>query len=182
MYCVFYITPPEAFFFNLLSYENVKTNQINLINEFNKLNRQVKTNLTKFRQQIIEAKFLELKNFNQSSAKHWKIIRNIQADGPIEAAPTTIYADGSPITSNAAIADKFARSLSTTFGGHIHLPNLPTFQHPNEATSIVIDQHEFDSAISNCNKKSAPGNDGISNKMITSSPPNISSFTYSNHR
>jgi len=77
MYCVFYITPPEAFFFNLLSYENVKTNQINLINEFNKLNRQVKTNLTKFRQQTIEAKFLELKNFNQSSAKHWKIIRSI---------------------------------------------------------------------------------------------------------
>ncbi len=42
---------------------------------------------------------------------------------------------------------------------------------------VRISQPEFEAALQACNKKSALGNDGISNKLIYHSPSNIKSLT-----
>jgi len=142
---------------------------------FNNLNRKVKSLLTKFRQTKLVSKFTDLKNFNQSCSKHWKIINELQNSNPSSIQPSTFISDDVTYSDNMKIAEKFASILSTTFGAQTNLENLPAYPVPNTFEELTISQTEFESALQSCNKKSAPGNDGISNNLIYHSPSNIKS-------
>ena len=124
---------------------------------FNKLNRQVKSVLKKFRQQLIETKFKELKSFNQSSSKHWKIIKSLQSNSKSSPTPITLHDKNTPYHTNQAISEKFASILSNTFGVSNHLKDLPKYNISSEQQTLTITQKEYDFAIESCNKKSAPG-------------------------
>ena len=145
-------------------------------NLFNILNRKVKFLLKKFKNSFVEAKFTELKNFNQSCSKHWEILNNLESENSSKAHPSTLYADNIAYSTNANISDKFGSILSITFGSSTHLNNLPIHQKPESFSEPLISQSEFDIALKSCNKKSAPGNDGISNQLIAISPSNIKSL------
>jgi len=143
---------------------------------FNNLNRQVKSLLTKFRQTNLVSKFTDLKNFNQSCSKHWKTINELQNSNSSSIQPFTLISDDVTYSDNMKIAEKFASILSTTFGAQTNLENLPDYPVPSTFEELTISRPEFESALQACNKKSAPGNDGISNKLIYHSPINIKSL------
>lgn len=130
----------------------------------------------KSKQSNLESKLTDPKNFNQSCSKHWKTIKELQNTNPSPTQPSNLILDDvtNMETDNMEIAEKFV--LSTTFGTQTHLENLPDYPVPSSFEELTISQPEFESALQACNKKSAPGNNGISNKLIFHSPSNIKSF------
>ena len=83
------------------------------------LNRKIKTNLNKFKQAQIEAKFSDLSYFNQSSQKHWRIIIKIQNKAQDNNYNKKNKISLDPPVNNEtyeqAIANEFAKNLSLTF-------------------------------------------------------------------
>ena len=143
---------------------------------FNKLNLQVKSMLSKFRQCNLESKFSDLKNFNQSSSKHWKTINNLQNVNSTKDQPTTLFSESVPYSDQSQIAEKFGSIFSKTFGTPTHLKDLPVYPVSSPSTELTITEADFDTALKKCNKKSAPGNDGISNRIVSNCPDNIKSI------
>ena len=146
---------------------------------FNDLNRQVKASLSKFKQANLESKFSDLKHFNQSCSKHWKTINSLQHNEPASTLPTTLLANDVAYLDNQEIAEKFGTILSATFGITTHLKDLQQFPIPITYEDITISQAEFNAAIKASNKKSAPGIDGISTRLISTSPSNIKALILS---
>ena len=136
---------------------------------FNKLNNQVKAKLSKFRQSNLEQKFTDLRHFNQSCSKYWRTISKLQDNNSAQAQPSTLFADSVPYSDPKEIAEKFGSIL---FGPLTHIKDLPIYPE-SSITQETITQAEFARALKNCNKKSAPENDGISNQIIANSPSNI---------
>ena len=140
---------------------------------FNRLNLKVKAKLSKFRQCNVESKFSDLKNFNQSCSKHWRTINNLQNNDSSKTQPTTLFSESVPFSDPTQIAEKFGHILFKTFGTHTHLKDLPVYPINSPTPELTITKAEFDTALKKCNKKSAPGNDGISNRIVSNSPENI---------
>ena len=140
---------------------------------FNILNRKVKTALQNYRQEIIEKKFHELKKFDQSCSKHWKIINSLNDKPTSVNAQSSFHVNNTVFTESSEIAEQFAFMLSNTFGKNTYLSNLPTVHHSHIPPDIKISRVDFETALASCNKNSACGNDGISNKLLAISPENI---------
>lgn len=145
---------------------------------FNKLNLLVKSKLAKFRQSNLESKFKNLKNFNQSCSDQWKTINSFLDDTDAKAQPNTLFSDSLPFTDHLEIAEKLGKILSSSFGNSAILNHLPTHVKTNSSSEITINQAEFDNAILNCSKNSAPGIDRISNRLISNSPSNIKNLIF----
>ena len=144
---------------------------------FNMLNNKVKSLLNKFMQSRLQTKFSELNNFNQSSSKHWRIINNLKQNGDKKTIPSVLHSQGVQFNDDQAIAEKFGSILSSTFGptSHIHLPQLQPLLHAS-STEPKINLNDLEQALKTCNMNSAPGDDGITNKIISKSPGNIKNF------
>ena len=83
---------------------------------FNQLSSKTKAKLQLFHQSRLEAQFTALSSFNQSSAKHWKIVNNLDRNKTNQEQPTTLFLDKIPVISKQEIAQTFGTILSTTFG------------------------------------------------------------------
>ena len=145
------------------------------------LNRKIKTNLNKYKQNKIENKFKELQNFNQSSQKHWRIIKKIQNKSyennknKSKIIPET---NTSTVKYDQQIADDFAKNLSHIFSYTTEI-NVPAEEDPSDdeahsqnlqSESCEISIEEFMNPTSSWNLNSATGPDKINNKILKALP------------
>ena len=149
----------------------------------NMLNRKIKTNLNKFKQAQIESKFSELSKFNQSSQKHWRIIKKIQnkAQDNNTKKKNKILIDPPPAdneTYEQAIANEFAKNLSLTFSYTTNI-NIPTRRDQttpvvqpsiDSETDTIISSEELCEPMHKWNSNSATGPDKINNKILKALP------------
>lgn len=94
------------------------------LHSFNYHNNRDRVTLRRFKQSRSEKKFSELKNFIQSSSKHWRILNNLHSDKADRKPHYTLLHNGSPVTASLSIAVKFGTILSTNFGTHSALKAL----------------------------------------------------------
>ncbi|CAF0756764.1 unnamed protein product [Brachionus calyciflorus] len=124
----------------------------------------------------LEQDFIELKCFNSSSSKHWKLISNIENGNSVKyhQPPTITLPDSTKTEVPIKISNIFAEHLEKVFSDD-DLLNLENSEIPTETNSQVchITQKEMLDSLSQLNTKAACGFDGISNKVLKNLPKKI---------
>ena len=172
-------TTIPAFILNMIKEKRKIKRKINknktdeLKKKYNSLNRKIKIEIDKFRIKQQSAKFDQLKNFYKSNkSAHWNKLKSITQEKTHTKNNTVFNFNGKFVSNDKEIADIFAENLSATFGNSQKIinHNEKSNREPAYKFEINITFDEFKQSLDNLNKKAAPGDDGISNKLLKSLP------------
>jgi hypothetical protein len=149
-----------------------RTNNPNHKKFYNFLERNLKRRLTEFKNEKINNEFNELKSFNQSVSKHWKLIKKLEnIDEPKQSKEQAFKSNDTVIKDNAEIANLFADNLAKTFDEKTtDKPSTRSFTSSQDTSIDYISTSELHNSIKNLNAKASPGFDKISNKVIKNLP------------
>ncbi|CAF1019683.1 unnamed protein product, partial [Brachionus calyciflorus] len=133
---------------------------------------ELKVILKNFKNEKLKKDFHELSNFNQSSSKHWELLKKIENQDEIIRPQIELLVNDQILTQDDQFVEKFAKNLADTFSDN----SVPIFQmnDSNETSSFskfeYISTDELIDAISKINTKASTGFDMISNKTIKNLP------------
>ncbi|CAF0880014.1 unnamed protein product, partial [Brachionus calyciflorus] len=153
-----------------------KTNSSTHKKLFNFLEKALRRELTKYKDQNLTENLKQLSDFKQNNSKHWKILREIGDEVTTASSNISIKVGDIMINEEQELAELFSENLSLIFADKNNRPfterdqNETIQQEPELFSSIT--KTEFIDALSNLKNKASPGEDRINNKILKHLPLN----------
>ncbi|CAF0704716.1 unnamed protein product [Brachionus calyciflorus] len=138
---------------------------------YNMISRKLSNLMKKFKNERLRNEFQELALFDQSSSKHWSLVKKLENKPSCQENSSEFLINNCVLNDNQKIAEAFAENLESIFKNSIEL-NVDKYikQSTKFGRFEYISIKEVTEAIKTAKLNASPGPDLISNKVLKNLP------------